>query len=86
MLHPQKAFWSGPQERLATAWTLFHQHRTAECAMWSHPLGWELRLTVNGSMIQTQITHSYKQVVEAGTAWRRMFRDAGWADRSTSEL
>jgi hypothetical protein len=41
------------QEQLSTAWILVLEHRTAECTVWSHAVGWELRVTVDGSTLQT---------------------------------
>src|SRR5262249_52015300 len=59
----QPEFWSSPQEQLSVAWTLVHDRRTAECTIWSHPLGWELRVTVNGSTIQTQASPNHNQIM-----------------------
>jgi hypothetical protein len=41
-------------ERLSPAWTLKKGRKTAECVVWTNQLGFELRLTIAGEIIQTQ--------------------------------
>ena len=78
----QGGFWSGPQEQLSIAWTLTLEHRIAECTVWSHPLGWELRVMVSRSLIQTQVSPSADLAMQAARTWQQIFQGAGWASHS----
>jgi hypothetical protein len=43
-----------------------------------HQFGWELRLTVNGSLIRSQISRVYSEVLDAADEWQRAMREEGW--------
>jgi hypothetical protein len=79
----QKEIWSGTREQLSVLWTLSDDQRIAECTLWSHPFGWELRMSVNNGIVQTQVERTLNQVSDSAAAWRRMFLDAGWTDRAS---
>ena len=52
---PLRDVWNFQQERLSSVWTLHREPKTAECVAWSHHFGWELRLTVDGGLIQSRV-------------------------------
>jgi hypothetical protein len=78
----ERALSSGPQEQLLVAWILTHEHRTAECTVWSHPFGWELRVAVNRSTIETQLSRSSEHVMQIAATWKQIFEGAGWSNQS----
>jgi hypothetical protein len=49
---PQRPYWNGDPERLSDAFKLTKQKGdrtvTAVCEVWSHQLGWELKLMIDG--------------------------------------
>ena len=57
----QRPFWNGDPEELRELFALVKRDGAAQarCALWSHQFGWELRLTVNGSLIRSQVSRVY---------------------------
>ena len=47
----------------------------ARFALWSHQFGWELRLTVNGSLVRSRV---FAEVLTAVDEWQRAMREEGW--------
>lgn len=54
---PQREFWNGQPVQLETVWTLTKRGHVAQCALFSHQFGWELRLEV-GELFRTQVCRS----------------------------
>jgi hypothetical protein len=52
--------------------------RQARCALWSHQFGWELRLTVNHSVIRTRVCRAFADIVTASAEWQGAMREQGW--------
>ena len=50
----------------------------ARCALWSHQVGCELRLTVNGALVRSQVSRDYAEVLTAAEEWQRAMRAEGW--------
>jgi hypothetical protein len=50
----------------------------ARCALWSHQFGWELRLTVNKSLVRSQVSRVCAEVLTAAEEWQRAMREEGW--------
>jgi hypothetical protein len=69
----------GPPEEL---WELFSltnaKHARARCALWSHQFGWELRLTVNDSLIRSQVSRVFSDVISASDEWKAAMFAQGW--------
>ena len=61
----QRPFWNGDPEELRELFALAKRNGAAHarCALWSHQFGWELRLTVNGSLIRSQVSRVYAEVL-----------------------
>ena len=75
----QRPFWNGDPEELRELFALAKRDaRPARCALWSHQFGWELRLTVNGSLIRSQVSRAYAEVLTAADEWQRAMREEGW--------
>lgn len=76
--HAVRVEHSGEPQRLSPAWTLHKDDTRAECSVWSHWRGWELRL-VNGSMlIRQQVVRSHEELVEVAMDWRDGMLRSGW--------
>ena len=66
--------WAGEPRELGQMFVL-HKHRSgrqleAVCRLLSHPLGWELRLEIAGSLQRSQVCRSQDEVLDTGEAWR----------------
>jgi hypothetical protein len=46
MTIPQRENWNGHPVELGIAWTLKKRDHVAQCVLFSHQFGWELRLEV----------------------------------------
>jgi hypothetical protein len=80
MLVSQREFWNGQPEELRELFILKNA-RGAEacCALWSHPFGWELRLIVNGSLIRSQVSRVYGEVLDTSEQWRTQMQQDAWS-------
>ena len=75
---PLRDVWNFQQERLSPVWTLRRGHKTAECVAWSHHFGWELRLTIDGELIQSHVVRSTEELVGVQEAWKAAMAQKGW--------
>jgi hypothetical protein len=74
----QRPFWDGVPKELGMWWTLRKNAHEAICRMFSHALGWELRLDVDGQMMRTAVCRSQEDVLDASQEWREAWRTKGW--------
>ena len=54
---PQREFWNGQPVQLQTLWTLSKRGRQAQLMLYTHQLGWELRVE-SGDLLMTQVCKS----------------------------
>ena len=71
----QREFWSGHRVSLGTGWTLHKsvcgKAREAVCELWSHQFGWELRLMIDGGILQrSQVCRSNDEVLDTQEQWK----------------
>jgi hypothetical protein len=60
-------------------WFRLHKEkREAVCAMFSHQFGWELRLTIDGELIQSQVCRSQEEVLNTWETWLAAMKEKGW--------
>jgi hypothetical protein len=59
-------------------WTLAKGTRTAECVITTHPLGWELRVTLDGELVRSQVCKTETGTLDTSDGWRRDWRAKGW--------
>lgn len=59
----QREDWDGETQKLSLAWTLHKEQKVARCAVWSHALGWELRLAVGSELVRSQVVRSHEELV-----------------------
>ncbi len=50
----------------------------AVCQLWTHALGWEVRLDADSELLQSEVCRSQDAVFTAGEAWKEAMRAKGW--------
>jgi hypothetical protein len=79
----QREHWSGQAVLLDTPWQLHKpgcgRAREAVCGLWSHQLGWELRLMIDGSILQrSQVCRSPAEAIATHEQWKAAMVGHGW--------
>ncbi len=69
-------FYQGPQN-IGELWTLERDALTMRCAVSTHRLGWELRLTA-GTFNRSQVCKTENEVLSVSDAWAAEARLKGW--------
>lgn len=75
---PIREHFAGP-ERLSPAWTLHKGRKTAECSVWSHVLGFELRLEAGGEILRTEVCRTQDDLIRVYEEWRTALATKGWS-------
>ena len=75
-----RPFWNGQPEELREIFKLTKADRVARCALWSHEFGWELRLTLAGSLIRSQVAREFPEILAAFDQWKTTMVNDGWAN------
>jgi hypothetical protein len=83
MPHVQRGFWNGLPDRFPEAITLRKQKgermRSAVCAVWSQPFGWELRLLIGGEELRmSSVVRSVTEIMETAEKWKAAMLEEGW--------
>jgi hypothetical protein len=83
MVHTQRTIWNGTPERLPEGFSLTKTQgdsaMTGVCEVWTHPAGWELRLTVDGHGLQvSSVVRSAEDMREKIDTWRGAMHEKGW--------
>jgi hypothetical protein len=53
---------------------------TAVCEVWTHPLGWELRLHVDREgFLMSSVTRSGAEMIARVEEWHAAMREKGWS-------
>jgi hypothetical protein len=77
-LIPHREHFDKP-ERLSPAWTLTKGVAAAECTVWSHEFGFELRLVVTGdAFARTQVVCTQLDLIQVQEEWRAALEVKGW--------
>jgi hypothetical protein len=83
MNSPQRTDWSGQAVDLGERWRVRRQGcdaaREAVCRLFSHPLGWELRVEVDAQLVRSEVCRSEAQVTQVSEGWKSAMIDRGWA-------
>lgn len=48
------------------------------CKLWTHALGWEVRLEINGDLQRSEVFRSQDDVLTAGETWKAAMIEKGW--------
>ena len=51
---------------------------SAVCKLWTHGLGWELRLEINRDLQRSEVFRSQDDVLTAGETWKDAMVEKGW--------
>jgi hypothetical protein len=78
----QREHWNGQPTHLGD---LFRVHRMREekrldavCQLWTHTLGWEVRLEINGDLQRSEVFRDQDAVLTAGEQWKAAMVQKGW--------
>lgn len=71
-------YYKGPTA-LGEMWTLAREKLTMRCALATHRLGWELRLTAGSNFLRSQVCKSEGEVFDTSAAWESEARAKGWS-------
>jgi hypothetical protein len=52
----------------------------AACRLWTHQLGWEVRLEINGDLQRSEVFRSQDEVLTAGETWNAAMIEKGWSE------
>jgi hypothetical protein len=72
-------YYLGPK-RLGDLWTLKRDALTLRCALSTHRLGWEVRLTSGASFSRTQVCKTESDVYATSETWRADALKQGWKE------
>jgi hypothetical protein len=50
----------------------------AVCKLWTHALGWEVRLEINDDLQRSGVFRSQDDVLAAGETWKAAMVEKGW--------
>ena len=70
-------YYLGPKS-LGDVWTLTKGQLKLRCALATHRLGWELRLTAGANFLRSQVCKSEREVFETSDAWKAEAITKGW--------
>jgi len=79
----QRPYWNGTPIKGGDLFTLAKQKvgtdHTAVCELWSHQLGWDLRLVVGGELQRSQVCRTDPEWLETSETWKAAMRERGWS-------
>jgi hypothetical protein len=71
-------YYRGAQP-LGELWTMTRDALKLRCALATHRLGWELRLTAGSSFSRSHVCKSQEEVFDTSDAWRAEAAAKGWS-------
>ena len=76
----QRPHWYGESKELGDLFRFTKNRRTARAALFSHQLGWRLRLLVGRQQetVQTQVCRTEDEVLTTGETWKAAMKEKGW--------
>ena len=75
---PLRECWQGPPVRVSSGWKLTKDSHSAECELFAHQLGWELRLLIDQDLRMSQVCRSQDDVLTTGEQWKVAMIEKGW--------
>ena len=70
-------YYAGPQS-LGDVWTLRRGQLALRCALTTHRLGWELRLTAGQNFMRSQVCKAEAEVATVSAAWEVEAKSTGF--------
>jgi hypothetical protein len=76
----QRPNWHGTPVELGGLFRLTKNRREAKAALFTHQLGWEVRLLVGSQLevVQTQVCRDQEEVLRTGEQWKAAMIEKGW--------
>ena len=71
-------YYRGPKQ-LPDEWTVSRQQLKMRCALSTHRLGWELRLTAGANFLRSQVCKTQREVFDTSAAWKAEAIGQGWS-------
>jgi hypothetical protein len=76
----QRPNWHGTPIQLGDVFRITKNRREARAALFTHQLGWEVRLLVGSQLeiVQTQVCRDQEEVLRTGEEWKAAMIEKGW--------
>lgn len=74
---PYRATWNGVPKQLEVLWTVTKGSKTARLLLFTHQLGWELRVDGAGILL-TQVCRSEPEIESVAAGWKDAMIAKGW--------
>lgn len=70
---------NGSVRDIGTLWSLTRGESSARCVLLALPVGLELRVVMDGSVLRTEHCERHDQAFELAERWRDRMLDRGWS-------
>lgn len=76
----QRPYWHGTPIALGDLFILHRNRREAEAVLFTHQLGWEVRLLIGAQqeVVQTQVCRTQEEELTTGEQWKAAMGEKGW--------
>jgi hypothetical protein len=77
----QRPDWHGTPIEPGELFVLHKNRREAKAIIFTHQLGWEVRLLIGAQseVVQSQACRSQEEVLDCGEQWKAAMREKGWS-------
>ncbi len=62
----------------ANVWRLTKGTHVAVCAFWTHPIGGEVRVNIDGELMRSEASRDGGKLFDLSEEWRTQFLEKGW--------
>ena len=59
-------------------WTLQEGKHTAECSLWTHPIGGEIRVDAAREFVRSEAGRDGLALIDLAMEWKAQFFEKGW--------
>jgi hypothetical protein len=70
--------WDGQPKHLTDVWRLRKGDRQALCTLSTHPIGGEIRVTVDGELLRSEAGRNGTELMNLAFDWGDQFKEKGW--------
>jgi hypothetical protein len=70
--------WNGQAKNVGDIWRRTKGAHTETCALFTHPIGGEIRLDVDGERSRTEEGRNGMALVDLALEWKAQFQKKGW--------
>ena len=67
-----------PAREYALVWLMTKGGNVARCALWTHPFGAELRISIGDDLFRSHASRDVNALIDMSAEWRRQFHGKGW--------